>query len=195
MTDFASFDGVVCEVVQKLGSLDILVNNAAVSIDKKMMDVSVSDWNLHMDTNLTGVFFLSQAVAKQMKVQKNGGNIVNIAAINGDHVRKNCISFSISKAGVIHLTKVMAYELIDYNIRVNALSLGLFASDSVKDWLENDPSAQDYLARIPAKRAGQLSDLDGPLLLLASDASSYMYGTILKVDGGFSIDVFLNIEI
>ena len=130
-----------------------------------------------------------------MKTQQHGGNIINIAAINGDYIRKNCIPFSISKAGVIHLTKAMAYELIDYKIRVNALSLGLFASESVSEWLQNDPNAQDYLDRIPAKRAGQLTDLEGPLLLLASDASSYMFGTILQVDGGFSIDIFLDMDI
>src|SRR4029079_2796553 len=125
----------VQEIVHQLGSIDILVNNAAVSKDKEIMDVSVSDWDLHMDTNLKGLFFLSQVVAKQMKRQKHGGNIVNIAAINGDHIRKNCIPFAVSKAGVIHLTKLMAYELIDHNIRVNALSIGLFASESVQEWL------------------------------------------------------------
>lgn len=195
MTDCARFDRVVEEVVQQLGSIDILVNNAAISVDKAMLEVSVSDWDLHMDANLKGLFFLSQAVAKQMKQQKHGGNIVNIAALNGDHVRKNCVPFSVSKAGVIHLTKLMAYELIEHNIRVNALSIGLFASESVQHWLDTDPSAQEYLDRIPAKRAGQLQDVKGPFLLLASNASSYMFGSIVKVDGGFCIDVFLDLDI
>ena len=195
MTDLESFDRKIGEIVKIFGSIDILVNNAAASVDRGIFAVSPSDWDLHMDTNLKGLFFLSQSVAKQMKTQKNGGNIINIAAINGDHIRKNCIPFSVSKAGVIHLTKAMAYELIDYKIRVNALSLGLFASEAVSEWLHNDPKAQDYLDRIPTKRAGQLADLEGPILLLASDASSYMYGTILKVDGGFAIDIFLNLEL
>ena len=162
MTDFESFDRKIAEITQKMGSVDILVNNAAISVDKDIFETSPLDWDLHMETNLKGLFFLSQSAAKQMKTQQNGGNIINIAAINGDHVRKNCLPFSISKAGVLHLTKTMAYELMDYKIRVNALSLGLFASEAVSEWLQNNPNAQDYLNRIPAKHAGQLSDLDGP---------------------------------
>lgn len=195
MKDFETFDKKIEEISKKLGSLDILINNAAVSIDKSLFEISEKEWDLHMDTNLKGLFFLSQAAAKQMKTQLSGGNIINIAAINGDKIRKNCIPFSISKAAVIHLTKAMAYELIEHKIRVNALSLGLFPSEMVKDWLQNDPKAQDYLDRIPAKRAGEFSDLKGPLLLLASDASNYMYGSVLKVDGGFSIDIFMNIDL
>ncbi len=195
VADCNGFDGKIEEIIQKVGPVDILVNNAAVSEDKNIFDISQHDWDLHMDTNLRGLFFLSQSVAKHMKTRPQGGNIINIAAINGDHIRKNCIPFSVSKAGVIHLTKAMAYELIEHKIRVNAISLGLFASESVSQWLQNDPKAQDYVDRIPIKRAGQLSDIEGPLLLLASEASSYMVGTILKVDGGFSIDVFMNIDI
>ena len=176
MTDFKSFDEKVEEIILKCGSIDILVNNAAVAEDKEIFEVSPSDWDFHMDINLKGVFFLSQSVAKQMKAQKNGGSIINIAAIDGDHVRKNCACFSVSKAGVIHLTKLMTYELISYKIRVNALSIGLFPSESVKEWIETDPKSQDYLSRIPIKRAGQLNDLEGPILLLASDASCYMAG-------------------
>ena len=194
-THFDSFDQKIRQIKAQFGSLDILINNAAISSDKDIFGISETDWDSHINTNLKGVFFLSQAVAKHMKTQENGGCIINIAAINGDHVRKNCIPFSVSKAGVIHLTKLMAYELIPYKIRVNAISLGLFASESVQEWLESDPKAQDYLAQIPVKRAGQLQDLDGPILLLTSDASAYMYGTIIKVDGGFAIDRFLDLDI
>lgn len=195
LTEFDSFDEKVKEITKKLGHIDILINNAAVSNDKNIFDISQKDWDLHMDTNLKGLFFLSQVVAKQMKTQASGGNIINIAAINGEKIRKNCIPFGALKAAVIHLTKAMAYELIEHNIRVNAISLGLFPSELVKEFIEKDPKAKDYIARIPAKRAGKFEDLDGPLLLLASEASSYMYGTILNVDGGFSIDVFMDLDI
>jgi len=130
-----------------------------------------------------------------MKQQDGYSSIINIAAINGQKVRRNCIPFAVSKAGVIHLTKTMAYELIDYKIKVNALVLGLFPSDVVEEFLANDSHAQDFLNRIPAKRAGQFAELEGPLLLLASDASNYMYGSIINVDGGFATDVFMNIDI
>lgn len=195
MTDFASFDQKVELLIKQLGHIDILINNAAVSVDKNMFDISPSDWDLHMNTNLKGLFFLSQTVAKQMKNQTKGGSIINITAINGEKIRKNCIAFGTSKAGVIHLTKAMACELIEYNIRVNTMVLGLFPSELVKDWLANDPKAQDYINRIPARRAGKLSDLEGPILLLASDASGYMYGTTLKVDGGFATDIFMDLDI
>ncbi|MCX7122445.1 MAG: SDR family oxidoreductase [Gammaproteobacteria bacterium] len=195
MTDFGSFQSKVAEIVQQFGHLDILVNNAGVSVDQDFFAVTEQSWDLHMDTNLKGLFFLSQAVAKQMKRQEAGGSMIHIAALNGEKVRKNCVAFAASKAGVLHLTKLMAYELIDYKIKVNAIQLGLFPSDAVKDWLDNDPSANDYLQRIPAKRAGRFVDLEGPLLLLASDASAYMYGTVLKVDGGFAMDVFMNLDI
>ena len=195
MTDYDSFHNKVLEATKITGSIDILINNAAVSSDKSIFNIFQSDWDMHMNTNLKGLFFLTQAVATQMKTQKAGGSIINIGAINGSKIRKNCISYGTSKAGVIHLTKAMSYELIEYGIRVNALVLGLFASENVKDWLTNDPKSEDYVKKIPAKRAGELSDLEGPILLLASDSSSYMHGTVMQVDGGFSIDVFMNLDI
>ena len=161
LTEFDSFDNKIKDITRKLGHIDVLVNNAAVSIDKSVFDIIHEDWDLHMDANLKGLFFLSQAVAKHMKKQKNGGNIINIAAVNGEKVRKNCIVFGTSKAAVTHLTKAMAYELIDYNIRVNALLLGLFASENVAEWIKNDPTSKNYLSKVPAKRAGKPSDLEG----------------------------------
>ncbi len=192
MTDFKVFHKKINEIVDQFGHLDVLVNNAAISKDKGLFDITEEDWDSHFNTNTKGLFLLSQAAALQMKKQKSG-NIVNIAALNGEKVRKNCIVFGASKSAVIHLTKLMAYELIEYNIRVNAISLGLFPSEGVKEWLETDPKAKNYLEQIPMQHEGKFSDLDGPLLLLSSNASEYMTGSILKVDGGFAIDVFMNI--
>lgn len=160
MTDFDSFDRKIEEITQKLGHIDVLVNNAAVSADKSFFDISKEDWDSHMETNVKGLFFLSQSVARQMRKQNSGGNIINIAAINGEKIRKNCIPFGTSKAAVIHLTKSMAYELIEHKIRVNAVVLGLFPSELVEEWIQKDPGAQDYIAGIPAKRAGKFTDLD-----------------------------------
>lgn len=192
MTQFTEFDEKIDEIIQKTGKIDVLINNAAISYDKSFFEVTQKDWDVHMETNLKGLFFLSQSVARKMKSQKSGGNIINIAAINGERIRKNCIPFGTSKAGVIHLTKAMAYELIEYNIRVNAISLGLFESNSVKEYIDNDPTSQSYLDQIPLKRAGKLEELEGPLLFLASEASSYMNGSTLHVDGGFAINTFIN---
>lgn len=196
LTDFSSFDEIIRHLRTQVGNIDILINNAAISIDRGLFEITEKDWDAHMNTNLKGLFFLSQAVAKQMANNLNGGNIVNIAAINGEKVRKNCIAFGTSKAGVVHLTKSMAYELIDYNIKVNGITLGLIeSSETVTNFLENDSKAVDYINQIPVKRSGKLNDLEGPILLLASDASNYMYGSIIHVDGGFAIDVFMNIDI
>lgn len=193
MCDFKSFDKKIEEVIDKYGHIDVLINNAAISKDKGLFEITEEDWDLHFNTNTKGLFFLSQAVAHQMKKQKSG-SIINIAAINGEKVRKNCIAFGASKSTVFHLTKSMAYELIEYNIRVNAISLGLFPSEAVQDWLDTNPNAQEYLKRIPMQREGKFNDLDGPILLLASDASQYMTGSVLNVDGGFTIDVFMDVD-
>lgn len=195
MTDFSSFHKKIGEIINQFGHLDVLINNAAISKDKSLFDITEEDWNLHFNTNTKGLFFLSQVVAEKMKKQKGGGSIINIAAINGEKVRKNCIVFGASKSAVFHLTKAMAYELIEHNIRVNAISLGLFPSEGVKEWIDTNPKAKEYLERIPMKHEGKFSDLDGPILLLASDASQYMTGSVLKVDGGFAIDVFMNLDI
>lgn len=195
LSDFASFDNKIASVVEQFNGIDILVNNAAVSKDKTFFDITEADWDLHLDANLKGLFFLSQTVARQMMQQKGYSSIINIAALNGQKVRKNCLPFSVSKAGVIHLTKMMAYELIDYKIKVNAISLGAFLEGEIEPFLATIPYAQEFLNHTPAKRAGEYADLDGPLLLLASDASNYMYGSILNVDGGFSIDVFTDLDI
>ncbi|OGV25625.1 MAG: hypothetical protein A3F18_01525 [Legionellales bacterium RIFCSPHIGHO2_12_FULL_37_14] len=189
--EISTFKDKVAEIVDQFKHIDILINNAAVTLDQSFFEVDEANWNLHFDTNLKGLFFLSQAVADQMRSQEGYKSIINIAAVNGQKVRKNCIPLGASKAGVIHLTKMMAYELIDDKIKVNAISLGLFPSEAVEKYLQEDPSAKDYLNRIPAKRAGDFADLDGPLLLLASDASNYMNGSIINVDGGFSSDVFM----
>jgi NAD(P)-dependent dehydrogenase (short-subunit alcohol dehydrogenase family) len=193
--DLTGFDKKIEQVTHQLGQIDILINNAAITLGKSFFDIEQADWDQQMNTNVKGVFFLSQAVAKSMKERKQGGSIINVAAVNGEKIRKNNIVYGASKAAVIHLTKSMAYELIDYNIRVNAISLGLFASEPVRDFIDTNAKAQDYIARIPAKRVGKLDDLAGPMLLLVSDASSYMYGSVIKVDGGFSIDVFMDIEL
>ncbi len=192
MLDVASFDDSIAEIYKKYGSIDILINNAAISNDKALFEISTCDWDIGINTNLKGLFFLTQAVAKQMKNQPNGGSIINIGAINGQMVRKNTVVFGTSKAGVIHLTKLLAYELIQYKIRVNCLSLGLIESNqAITDFLNKDDQALAYLEQIPAKVAGKFEDLKGPILLLSSNASSYMYGSVINVDGGFSINTLI----
>ena len=117
---------------------------------------------------------------------------VNVGSIAGIQAKKYALPFCVSKAGLHHLTKIMAYELVDFGIgiRVNCLSPGLFPSPCVKDYIES-AAGKNFVDQIPLKRPGKYDELNGPLLLLASDVSSYMTGSIIEVDGGFSIDIFL----
>lgn len=190
LRDCSQFNAKINEVIKKTKRIDVLVNNAGVSYYSKFFDVTESDWNAHLDVNLKGAFFLSQAVAKQMVDEKILGNIINIGSIAGNQAKKYALPFCVSKAGLHHLTKIMAFELVECGIRVNAISLGLFPTELTTDYIASD-AGKHFIEQIPMKRPGSFEELDAPLLLLASDASSYMTGSIIEVDGGFAIDVFL----
>lgn len=195
LSDPPMFNSSIKSIIDSYGKIDVLINNAAISHDMPFFDITYQSWDAHLDTNLKGTFFLTQRVAKYMSKQDGYKKIINIAAINGQKVRKNCIPFSVSKAGILHLTKLMAYELASYQINVNAVSLGLTASEGVKNYLANDPGAEGYVGKIPLNRAGQYEDLAGAILLLSSQASNYMTGSVVNIDGGFSCDVFLDQEV
>ncbi len=190
LRDFNSFDEKVAYIVKKTNKIDILINNAGISYYTKFFDVDQNDWDAHMDANLKGVFFLSQVVAKHMVQQKISGNIINIISTAGTQAKKYHLPFCVSKAGMHHLTKLMAFELLDHGIRVNAISPGLFPSEHVVDYIASE-AGKLFVGQIPMKRPGKYHELDGALLMLASDASTYMTGSIIDVDGGFSIDIFL----
>lgn len=191
LRDFHQFPEKIAYIVKETQHIDVLINNAGISYYTKFFDITVNDWDIHVDTNLKGAFFLAQAVAKQMVAQKRPGNIVNIGSIAGSQAKKYALPFCVSKAGLHHLTKVMAFELVDYGIRVNAISPGLFPTEHVTDYIASEAGTK-FIQQIPLKRPGKYDELNGALLLLASDASSYMTGSIIEVDGGFAIDIFLH---
>ena len=116
--------------------------------------------------------------------------IINIGSIAGFQSKKYALPFCVSKAGMYHLTRIMAYELVDYGIRVNGISPGLFPTEHVTDYIASE-AGKIFIQQIPLKRPGKYQELDGALLLLASDNSSYMTGSIIEIDGGFAIDIFL----
>lgn len=167
----------------RLGPIDILVNNAGVPGDIFFLKLTEDDWRGVMDVNLDGVFRVGQEAARRMSKRGQGGSIVNIASILGFSVNKTLSAYAATKAAVVSLTKSMALELARDRIRVNALAPGYFATEINGEFLAG-PAGQQLLSRVPMRRAGALDELDGPLLLLASDAGSFMTGSTIVVDGG-----------
>ncbi|MCF8709544.1 SDR family NAD(P)-dependent oxidoreductase [Rhizorhapis sp. SPR117] len=166
-----------------LGRVDILVNNAGIVHEAALLDQSEADWDSVLDTNLKGMFLMTRAVARAMKKRGAGGSIINVASVLGLRQAGAVLPYSVSKAGAIQMTKASALELARYGIRVNALAPGYVATDLNMAFWESD-AGKAMIRRIPQRRLGQLTDLDGPLLLLASDRSSYMTGSVIEIDGG-----------
>ncbi len=171
---------------QTLGPVDILINNAGVAISKPVLEQSENDWDRVIETNLKGAFFVAQTAAKRMTARGQGGSIVNIASVLALEVIGHLAPYAASKSGIWQITKTMALELARHQIRVNALAPGYIVTDINREFLEG-PTGQQMVKKIPQRRYGDPADLDGALLLLASDAGRYMTGSILVVDGGFML--------
>jgi len=186
VTDEASVDRAVGQVADAMVGIDILINNAGIVIAKPALELSVTDWDMTVATNLRGAFLVAQAAAKRM-AESGGGSIVNIASIAGLRTGGHISAYAASKAGLIHLTKNLAVELARSKVRVNALAPGYIETELNADFFASK-AGEDLVRRIPQRRLGRPEDLDGPLLLLASDASRYMTGTVLVVDGGHSVN-------
>jgi 3-oxoacyl-[acyl-carrier protein] reductase len=165
-----------------LGTVTILVNNAGVAHSTRATDVTEEEWRRIVGTNLDAVFFWAQEGAKRMLAAGKKGAIVNIASVLGFGVSKGTIAYSTAKAGVIQMTKALGLELAFKGVRVNAIAPGWFVTEINRDYLTGAGAA---LTRdIPVGRFGQDGDLDGALLLLVSDAGSYIAGATIVVDGG-----------
>ncbi|GAA4251983.1 glucose 1-dehydrogenase [Azospirillum formosense] len=183
VTDAASVRDGVREAASALGGLDILVNNAGATVAKPALDYAEEEWDRVIDTNLKGAFLTAQETARVMREQGRGGAIINIASILGLRVAGHVVAYTASKAGLVQMTQALALEWARYGIRVNALAPGYMETDLNRDFLATD-AGQALIRRVPQRRLGRLSDLDGPLLLLCSDASAYMTGAVVPVDGG-----------
>jgi len=166
-----------------LGPVDIIVNNAGMAGRDDALTCSPEEWRQTYDVNVHGAWFVAQAAARKLKEAGRGGSIINIASITGIRTGASTAAYASSKAAVIHMTHALAMEWARYRIRVNALAPGYFVTDLNRDFLATD-YGQAMLKRIPQRRFGEIKDLGGPLLLLASDQSAYMTGSVIAVDGG-----------
>jgi NAD(P)-dependent dehydrogenase (short-subunit alcohol dehydrogenase family) len=175
--------GQVRACIQALPRLDVLVNNAGVTLTRSFLEQSDEDWDRVLDTNLRGAAVVAQAAARRMKALETRGSIINVASILGLRQAGHVSAYAVSKAALIQLTKVMALELAREGIRVNALAPGYFDTELNHDFWQGE-AGQALIKRVPSRRLGQLEELDGPLLLLASEASRYMTGAVIAVDGG-----------
>jgi NAD(P)-dependent dehydrogenase (short-subunit alcohol dehydrogenase family) len=170
------------------GVIDVVVNNAGVGGAVKALEVSEGDWSTMLSTNLDGVWRVAQCAAQRLAKAGQGGSIVNIASILGERVGNGLSHYCAAKAGVLQLTKALALELARYDIRVNAIAPGYFQTE-MNDSYFNSEKGQAYIkSAVPMRKLGQLAQLDGPLLLLASDAGSFMTGATLAVDGGHLVN-------
>lgn len=183
VTDRASVTRGFAGAEAALGPITILVNNAGVPSNSFFTKTSEEEWRAVMSVNLDGVFRVGQEAARRMAANRTGGSIINIASLLGFGVIKGLSTYSATKAAVVSLTKSMALELARDRIRVNALAPGYFATEFNEAYLASE-AGKRMMARVPMGRAGAVEELDGPLLLLASDAGRFMTGSVVTVDGG-----------
>jgi NAD(P)-dependent dehydrogenase (short-subunit alcohol dehydrogenase family) len=183
VSERASIIGAFEEIEEKVGTVNICVNNAGISGRDSALDTSDDGWDEVFSTNLKGTWMVTQEATKRLVAKSIGGSIINIASILGERVMPGVLTYTVSKAGVVQLTKALALEWARHNIRINAIAPGYVETDLNRALLQSD-MGKKIIQRIPQRRTGELNDLDGPLLLLASDASTFMTGVIIPVDGG-----------
>jgi NAD(P)-dependent dehydrogenase (short-subunit alcohol dehydrogenase family) len=165
------------------GPVTVVVNNAGIAITKPLLEHTEEDWQQVIEVNLNGAWRVAQAAARHMVKNAKGGSIVNIASILGLRVSAQVPSYAASKAALIQLSKAMALELARHRIRVNALAPGYVETGINREFFASE-AGQALIKRIPQRRIGKPEELDGALLLLASDAGSFVTGAVLAVDGG-----------
>ncbi|MBW2561773.1 MAG: 3-oxoacyl-ACP reductase FabG [Deltaproteobacteria bacterium] len=181
-----SINDLVKKTVDRYGRLDLLVNNAGITMGGPSEDLAPEDWRMALETDLFGVFFASQAAARIMMPQ-GGGGIINISSVNGILAAPRRAAYCASKAAVNGLTKVLAIEWADRKIRVNAIAPGYVRTELVQDVIDKGAISLDaILRRTPQGRIGEVEDIAGLAVYMASDESSYMTGSIVNIDGGWA---------
>lgn len=183
VTDTASINAALDNAEQVFGTVTLVINNAGITVPKPLLNLDDADWRNVIDTNLNGVAYVTRDAARRMVAAGCGGSIVNIASILAERVQKMLSNYAAAKAGVVQFTKTAALELAEHNIRVNALCPGYVETEMSGGFFDTE-EGRALVGRIPQKRLANLADLNGPLLLLASEAGAHMTGASITVDGG-----------
>ena len=186
VTDRQSIVAAIAAAEDRLGPVSVLVNNAGVVVSKPLFEHSEADWDYVVDTNLKGAWLTAREFAHHLVERKRPGRIINIASVLGFRTIGQVPAYCTAKAGLIHLTHVLAMELARYRILVNALAPGYVETDFNREFFKTE-AGQRLISRIPLKRIAQPDDLDGALLFLASAASTYVTGAVISVDGGHGV--------
>ena len=170
----------------ELGPLTILVNNAGVVVSKPVLQHTEAEWDYVVDTNLKGAWLMAREFAEHLIARQRPGRIVNIASVLGVRTIARVPSYCAAKAGLIHLTHVLAMELARHGILVNAIASGYVETDFNREFLRSE-AGKKLESRIPLRRVGRPDDLDGAMLLVASPAGAYITGAVIAVDGGHGV--------
>lgn len=186
VTSRDSIAACIAAAEDRLGSLSVLVNNAGVVVTKPLFEHTEEDWDHVVDTNLKGAWLTAREFAHHLVERKRPGRIINITSVLASRTIGRVPAYCTAKAGLTHLTQVLAMELARYGILVNALAPGYVETDFNREFFKTAPG-QALIARIPLKRIGQPPDLDGALIFLASPASAYVTGAVVSVDGGHGV--------
>jgi NAD(P)-dependent dehydrogenase (short-subunit alcohol dehydrogenase family) len=186
VTKQADIAAAITAAEEQLGPLSILVNNAGVVVSKPLFEHTEADWDYVMDTNLKGAWLAAREFAHHLAGLKRPGRIINISSVLASRTIGRVPAYCAAKAGLTHLTHVLAMELARYGILVNALAPGYVETDFNRAFFQTD-AGKALISRIPLKRIAQTDDLDGALLFLASPASAYVTGAVLAVDGGHAV--------
>lgn len=186
VTSEARIEEAVGEAVEDFGEIDILLNNAGVYYPTPVLTTDLEDWQYLLDVDLTGYFLMAKHVIPQMP---DGGRIINIASIAGHSAFEQSAAYCVAKGGVIELTRSLAYEFGERDIRVNAICPGTFVTEMTEEMLEDEDFQRTMREQVPLGRAGRAEELKGLGVYLASDASSYMTGSIIDIDGGWTCHV------
>ena len=183
VTERTSIDAAFDRAEAELGAIDVLINNAGITLTKPALEIDLAEWDVVLATNLRGPFLVAQSFARRLIARKLPGSIVNVGSILSERVAGSLSAYAASKAGLVQLTRALALEWARYDIRVNAVEPGYIETAMTADFFTGAAGAA-MIKRIPQRRLGRSEDLDGPVLLLASDASAYVTGAVLAVDGG-----------